>query len=96
MIICYWRKLRKPRNNLPPYWKYENGSSVANHCCQPEISSVGRVPVLYTASRWFNPSISELSRKNYKQADCESISAMGKHLETGAFLHLQKINKKVY
>lgn len=62
MIICYWRKLRKPRNNLPLYWKYENGSSVAGHCCQPEISSVGRVPVLYTASRWFNPSISDFVR----------------------------------
>lgn len=72
------------------------GSSTASPCCQTAISAVGRAPVLYTASHWFDSSIAELSRKNYKPADCESISAMGKHLETGAFLHLQKINKKVY
>lgn len=26
MILCYWRKSRKPKNNLPPYGKYETAA----------------------------------------------------------------------
>lgn len=42
-----------------------------------------------------NPASPTCSEKNINRADCGSISAMGKHLETGAFLNLQNRLKKL-
>ena len=87
MIICYWRKLRKPKNNIPSHGKYETAAERRVLAANRRLAQLVEHLSYTQQVAGSNPASPIWLERIINRADCGNISAKRKHLKTGAFLN---------